>query len=40
MFCFFTLFTGFGDSEAGKILQQFPELEEVFSIIKKVGEGK
>lgn len=33
-------FEGFGDSEAGNILQQFPELEEVFTIITKVGEGR
>ncbi|KAK3708276.1 hypothetical protein QZH41_005994 [Actinostola sp. cb2023] len=29
---------GFGDSEAGDILKQFPDLEELFTIVRKVGE--
>lgn len=31
---------GFGDSEAGEILKQFPELGEIFTVVRKVGEGK
>lgn len=34
------LFLGFGDSKAGELLKKIPELEDVFTLLSKVGEGK
>ncbi|EDO33825.1 predicted protein [Nematostella vectensis] len=30
---------GFGNSEAGELLTQFPELKDIFTVVSKVGEG-
>lgn len=32
--------TGFGDSKAGELLENIPELQDMFTIVSKVGEGK
>ena len=33
-------FSGFGDSKAGELLKNIPELEDMFTLLSKVGEGK
>ena len=33
-------FSGFGDSKAGELLKKIPELEEMFTLLSKVGEGE
>ena len=32
--------SGFGDSKAGELLKKIPELQDMFTIVSKVGEGK
>ena len=32
--------TGFGDSKAGELLENIPGLQDMFTIVSKVGEGK
>ena len=33
-------FSGFGDSKAGELLKKIPELEDMFTLLSKVGEGE
>ncbi|XP_068740030.1 cell division cycle 7-related protein kinase-like [Montipora capricornis] len=30
---------GFGDSEAGELLKKIPEIQDIFTIVSKIGEG-
>lgn len=31
---------GFGDSEAGELLKKIPEIQDIFTIVSKIGEGR